>query len=239
MKKHNPLRAQDDFPMKRSRGGSMKQEQIAAIYNQLSQTYPRFTDIQSEWSESMLNSTPFESLVSVVLSTMTHSRRLQIACEQLFAVISTPEEVLALDDNRLKALIQPVAHYNRKTKNLKEMCTQLIQRHHGQVPRTREELLALTGVGLKCADIVMNFTYGSDAIAVDTHVHRVLNRTGIVTTKTAEETSQAVNSITPQEYRKHAHEWLIQHGMYTCTARKPKCSHCAIAHWCEYRQFSK
>ena len=213
----------------------MEKVKIAEIYKILSQTYPIFSENENDWSGNGLDSTPFKSLISVMLSTMTNSKRVVRACVALFAEISTPEELLKLDDDYLKELIKPVAHYNRKTKHLKEMCKQLLERHDGQVPGNREDLLALTGVGLKCADIMMNFTFGGDSIAIDTHVHRVLNRTGMVETKTAEETSVKVTNITPLEYRKHAHEWLIQHGMQICVARTPKCSECSILGLCEFK----
>lgn len=212
----------------------MDQEKIEKIYEILSKNYPLFDEQNNEWATRGLNSTPFKNLVSVNLSTMTNTKRVIRAAVALFSEISTPQELLQLSDERLTELIKPVAHYNRKTKMLKEMCQQLIEKHDGQVPQTREELLALKGVGRKSVDILMNFTFGSDSIAVDTHVHRVLNRTGIVKTKAAEETANAIQEITPDRYRKHAHEWLIQHGMHTCTARNPKCAECRIYELCEW-----
>lgn len=212
----------------------MGKVKLDSIYKNLSQTYQIFSEKKDDWSGNGLNSTPFKSLVSVMLSTMTNSKRVIRTALALFEQISTPEELLKLDDDHLRELIKPVAHYNRKTKHLKDMSNQLIERHNGQVPETREELLALIGVGIKCADIIMNFTFGGDSIAVDTHVHRFLNRTGIVKTKSAEETAKLIVDITPNEYRKHAHEWLIQHGMNTCVARNRKCSECSIVELCEY-----
>ena len=214
----------------------MQEERIAEIYHRVSNAYQIFSENGNEWEANGLNSTPFKNLVAAALSTVTHSKRVIRACVALFAVASTPEEILKLDDERLKELIKPVAHYNRKTIQLKEMCRQLIQRHGGEVPATREALLALKGVGPKVADLIMNFNFGGDAIAVDTHIHRLLNRTGMVQTKSAEETALVINAITPAQYRKHAHEWLIQHGGLICTARKPKCEECIIRDLCEYRK---
>lgn len=212
----------------------MDEEKVEMIYIQLKNHYKLFSEFDNEWSANILDSTPFKNLVSTMLSTMTHSKRVAKAATDLFAAASTPEDILKLEDYHLTELIKPVAHYNRKTKLLKQMCTQLIERHDGQVPSNRTDLLALSGVGPKVADLVMNFTFGSDEIAVDTHIHRLLNRTGVVETKSALETSKDINDITPAPYKKHAHEWLIQHGMQVCVARKPKCDQCIIKDSCEY-----
>ncbi|OAB42499.1 hypothetical protein PGLA_12610 [Paenibacillus glacialis] len=126
-----------------------------------------------------------------------------------------------MEDAELALLIKPAAHYNRKTKNLKTMCGQLIERHNGEIPNTREELLALTGVGRKCTDIMMHFTFSKATIAVDTHVHRVVNRLGIAHTISREDTADKINEVTPMRFKHHAHEWIIQHGMKICIARKP------------------
>lgn len=212
----------------------MDEEKVEMIYIQLKDHYKLFSEFDNEWSANNLDSTPFKNLVSTMLSTMTHSKRVAKAATGLFAAASTPEDILKLEDDQLTELIKPVAHYNHKTKLLKQMCTQLIERHDGQVPSNRTDLLALSGVGPKVADLVMNFTFGSDEIAVDTHIHRLLNRTGVVETKSALETSKEINDITPAQYKKHAHEWLIQHGMQVCIARKPKCDQCIIKDSCEY-----
>lgn len=205
---------------------------IEKIYYRLKETYPIFKD--NDWAFNPTRNTPFQSLVSVTLSAMTNSNRLVQACQGLFAEVSTPEELLALSDDHLRDLIRPVAHYNRKTIQLKEMCQQLLDRHEGEVPSTREELLALKGVGRKSVDIIMNFTFGEETIAVDTHVHRVLNRLGLVKTNTPLETADVVTEVTPKKFRKHAHEWLVLHGMETCSARSPKCGICAVQDLCEY-----
>lgn len=210
---------------------------IEQVYTQLSNTYQIFSENDNDWDNNGLSNTPFKSLVSVKLSTMTHTKRVIKAALALYAEISTPEELLNLDDARLVELIKPVAHYNRKAQHLKEMCKQLIEKHNGEVPRTREELMALQGVGRKCVDIMMNFTFNVDAIAVDSHVHRVLNRIGLVNSKNHVETADIINQITPIRFKKHAHEWLIQHGMHTCIAQKPKCSDCTITTLCD--TFSK
>nr|WP_272918728.1 endonuclease III [Malikia spinosa] len=182
-----------------------------------------------------LSSTPFRCLVSVCLSTMTITPRVVKACVPLFERVSNFEELLALDDEALRTIIKPVAHYNRKTTNLKIMCQQILQDFGGRIPDTHQDLMKLQGVGRKVADIMMNFIFHEDTIAVDTHVLRVLNRLDIVHTSVAEAAADQINGITPAHYKRHAHEWLIQHGMQACTARRPRCGACCISELCSYR----
>lgn len=158
----------------------MKQETIESVYQKLSQTFKIFKENENEWDANGLSSNPFKSLVSVKLSTMTQTPRVIKACVALYEKADTPEGILELSDDELRNLIKPVAHYNRKTLHIKEMCQQLIDRHNGKVPNNREKLLALQGVGRKCVDIMMNFTFDKKAIAVDSHVHRVVNRIGFM-----------------------------------------------------------
>jgi endonuclease-3 len=139
------------------------------------------------------------------------------------------------DSTPFKRLLKPVGLYNRKAENLKAMCRQLIERHDGKVPDNKEELIKLKDVGGKSADIMLNLTFGKDTIAVDTHVHRVLNGTGMVDTETRMEPAYEVYRITPEKYRKHTHERLIRHGRGTCTARNPKCRICTINELCGYK----
>ena len=212
----------------------MDKKKITRIYEVLSATYQTFAENGNEWDANGLSSTPFKSLVSVMLSTMTNSKRVIRAAIALFAEATTPEQLLALHDDELTALIKPVAHYNRKTLHLNEMSQQLLDRHHGQVPRTREALMALQGVGRKCTDIMLNFTFEAPAIAVDTHVLRVLNRLGVIATESAQQAADEINALTPDNYKQHAHEWLIQHGMKVCVARKPRCEECPLTQLCEY-----
>lgn len=212
----------------------MDQQKITQIYERLSESQPTFNDTDNEWIAKGLSSTPFKALVSVTISTMTTEKRTIDACTALYERVSTPKQLLELEDEELALLIKPAAHYNRKTKNLKKMCQQLIEKHNGEVPDTRDELLALTGVGRKCTDIMMHFTFSEPTIAVDTHVHRVVNRLGIVHTTLREDTADAINEITPLQFKHHAHEWIIQHGMKICIARKPKCSDCSLTDLCDY-----
>lgn len=217
----------------------MTAKKIEKIYETLSNTYKIFAENENEWEANGLNSTDFKSLVSVMLSTMTNTKRVIRACIALYEVATTPEEILSLKDEKLIEFIKPVAHYNRKAKHLKEMSQQIIDRHHGEVPRTESELMALQGVGRKCTDIMMNFNFGGDTIAVDSHVHRVLNRLGVVSTTKNEQTADEINMLTPKNYKKHAHEWLIQHGMNICVARNPKCAECTISSFCDYYKNKK
>jgi endonuclease-3 len=146
--------------------------------------------------------------------------------------VSTFEELLALDDEELRTIIKPVAHYNRKTVNLKILCQQIIEEHGGEIPSDRESLLKLQGVGRKVADLMMNHLFSEDSIAVDTHVLRVLQRLNIVEDTTAEKAADTINAITPAGYKRHAHEWLIQLGMQVCHARSPDCPSCVVSHLC-------
>lgn len=217
----------------------MENEKIIKFYETLSSDFKIFGENENDWEANGLSDNDFKSLVSVMLSTMTHTKRVIRAAVALYEVATTPQEIVKLSDEELIELIKPVAHYNRKTKHLKEMSQQLLDRHEGKVPRTEEKLLALQGVGRKCASIMLNFNFGENIIAVDSHVHRVLNRVGILKTKTNEQTAEIINKITPLKFKKHAHEWIIQQGMNTCTARKPKCSDCSLITICsEYKLMS-
>lgn len=207
---------------------------ISAVYSSLSKAYPTFDQSDDEWMTNGLSSTPFRSIVSAALSTMTTTKRVVAACVPLYKKVSTFEELLALDDEELRGIIKPVAHYNKKTKSLKLMCKQIIERHDGKIPGTKEELLQLQGIGLKCASLIMNFIFDTPLIAVDTHIHRLLNRLGVVDTTSTDVTTKVINEVTSSEYKKHAHEWLIQHGMKVCVARSPHCDECIVSNRCAY-----
>lgn len=212
----------------------MNQNKISKIYDLLSQTQPTFDQTDDEWMTNGLSSTPFKSLVSVALSTMTTTKRTVTACKALYAEVSDFEALMNIDEAELVELIKPVAHYNRKAKSLKKMSRQIIEDHNGEIPRSTEELMALAGIGRKCADIMMHFVFEEPTIAVDTHVHRLVNRLGMVHTHSAEDTADVLNQITSKAYKKHAHEWLILHGMNICKARSPKCQECALVDLCSY-----
>ena len=219
---------------KHIQNSSNRVQRLDLIYEQLSRNYSTFDQTDDPWMTNGLSSTPFRCLVSVCLSTMTVTPRVVKACVPLFERVSSFEELLALDDEALRTIIKPVAHYNRKTTNLKIMCQQILRDFGGRIPDTHEDLMKLQGVGRKVADIMMNFIFGQDTIAVDTHVLRVLNRLEIVRTAVAEEAADQINALTPGRYKRHAHEWLIQHGMQMCTARNPRCNGCCVANLCSH-----
>jgi len=179
--------------------------------------------------------TPFELLVSVVLSAQATDVSVNKATAKLFPVANTPAALAALGVERLKPYIQTIGLFNTKAKNLIALCEQLLERHGGEVPRTREALEALPGVGRKTANVVLNTAFGDPTIAVDTHIFRVANRTGLAPGRTVREVEDRLVRTTPEEYRKDAHHWLILHGRYVCVARKPKCGSCAIEDLCEFK----
>lgn len=206
--------------------------------NKINEVYRRFTMIYPPSSrfvpEAKIQADPFRSLVGVVLSAQTRDEMTARACNNLFPIADTPEAVLKLSDERLVECIKPVGMYNNKAKNLKKMCTQLIERHGGQVPKTRQELMALAGVGRKSTDIMMRFVYHEGAIAVDTHVHRLSNRLGLVNTPSADVTADFLAENTPEQYKMSAHEWFINYGKYVCKSRSPRCDECIFTDICNY-----
>jgi len=177
---------------------------------------------------------PFELLVAVVLSAQATDRSVNQATDKLFRVANTPAAMHALGEEGLMAHIRTIGLFRTKARNLLGLCRALVEHHGGQVPRTREALEALPGVGRKTANVVLNVAFGEPTIAVDTHIFRVANRTGLAPGKNVEEVEQRLLKTVPEEFKQHAHHWLILHGRYVCTARKPKCWQCAIAKWCEF-----
>lgn len=180
--------------------------------------------------------TPFELLIAVILSAQATDVSVNKATEKLYPVASTPEAILALGVEGLKPYIKTIGLFNSKAGNIIKTCRILIDQHGGKVPRTRAELEALPGVGRKTANVILNTAFGEPTIAVDTHIFRVANRTGIAKGKTPLEVEKRLVRLTPEEFRKDAHHWLILHGRYTCKARKPLCGACPIIEWCEYRK---
>ena len=156
------------------------------------------------------------------------------ASATLFALAITPQEMLELDDRAIAAAIKPCGLYNNKTRSIRRFCEALLAEHGGVVPETRQGLMSLPGIGRKCADIVLSFTFGKDVIAVDTHVHRVCNRTGLTQAKTADKTAAQLEERSPQWALHDGHFWLIQFGKRVCTARTPKCETCPISGLCEW-----
>jgi endonuclease-3 len=182
---------------------------------------------------------PFELLISVILSAQATDVSVNKATALLYPVANTPQAFLELGEARLKEFIKTIGLFNSKAKNIIETCRRLIEQHDGQVPTTREELEALPGVGRKTASVVLNTAFGEPTIAVDTHIFRVSNRTGLAKGKTPLEVEMRLTKLTPDEFRQNAHHWLILHGRYTCKARKPECPNCVINDLCEYRKKTK
>jgi len=179
--------------------------------------------------------TPFELLIAVILSAQATDKSVNAATRKLYRVASTPQAIFALGAEGLSAYIRTIGLYNAKAKNVIETCRLLLERHGGEVPRDRESLEALPGVGRKTANVILNTAFGEPTIAVDTHIFRVANRTGLAPGKTVQTVEQALLKFTPDEFKLNAHHWLILHGRYVCKARTPECYRCLIQDLCEYR----
>jgi endonuclease-3 len=177
----------------------------------------------------------FELLVSVVLSAQATDVSVNKATAKLFEVANTPAAILALGEDRLKPYIQTIGLFNSKAKNIVGACKILVKQHNGQVPHDREALEALPGVGRKTANVILNTAFGEPTIAVDTHIFRVSNRTGLATGKNVSAVEAKLEKFTPDEFKRDAHHWLILHGRYVCKARKPTCPVCVIADICDYK----
>ncbi|MEK9776746.1 MAG: endonuclease III [Quisquiliibacterium sp.] len=180
-------------------------------------------------------SNPFELLVAVLLSAQATDRSVNLATRRLFARARTAQKILELGLENLSREIQTIGLYRSKAKHLIETCKLLLQHHGGEVPRDREALEALPGVGRKTANVVLNTAFGEPTIAVDTHIFRVSNRTRIAPGRTPLQVEQRLLKMVPAEFRQNAHHWLILHGRYVCKARKPECWRCPIAQWCEHK----
>jgi len=177
---------------------------------------------------------PFELLVAVILSAQATDRSVNKATAELFRHANTPEKMLALGEARVRELIRNIGLFNTKARNLIRVCELLVERHGGCVPREREALESLPGVGRKTANVILNSAFGEPTIAVDTHIFRVANRTGLAPGKTPREVEDRLLRVVPDEFKRHAHHWLILHGRYVCLARKPRCPECIISDLCEY-----
>lgn len=179
--------------------------------------------------------TPFELLISVILSAQATDVSVNKATARLYPVANTPEAIHALGIDGLSEYIKTIGLYNSKAKNVIETCRLLMERHNGEVPETREALEALPGVGRKTANVVLNTAFRQVAMAVDTHIFRVSNRTGIAPGKNVVEVEKQLMKFVPRDYLLDAHHWLILHGRYVCQARKPRCGSCRIEDLCDYK----
>ena len=180
-------------------------------------------------------SNPFELLIAVMFSAQATDISVNAATRTLFPLANTPRKMLDLGEEKLGAHIQRIGLYKTKAKHAIETCRRLLERHNGEVPQTREELEALPGVGRKTANVILNTAFGQPTIAVDTHIFRVSNRTGIAPGKTPLEVEKKLQKVVPDKFKLDAHHWLILHGRYICKARKPVCAACIISDLCEYK----
>jgi endonuclease-3 len=183
--------------------------------------------------------TPYELLVSVTLSAQATDKSVNLATARLFPVANTPAAILALGEAGLKDYIKTIGLYNTKARNLLSAARILVEKHGGVVPKDREALEALPGVGRKTANVVLNTAFGEPTIAVDTHIFRVSNRTGLAPGKDVRTVEDKLLETTPEEFKQDAHHWLILHGRYVCKARKPECPRCIIADLCEFKHKTK
>jgi endonuclease-3 len=215
---------------KKAAAGSLPQWTTAEI----EEAFRRFAAARPEPRGELEHINPFTLLVAVVLSAQATDAGVNKATPALFAIADTPEKMGALGEQRLQELIKTIGLYRTKAKNLIALSRKLVEEHGGQVPRSREALEALSGVGRKTANVVLNVAFGEPTIAVDTHIFRVGNRTGLATGKTPFEVEAKLDAIVPSPYKRHAHHWLILHGRYVCVARRPLCEQCLIADLCKW-----
>ncbi|MDP9902904.1 endonuclease III [Variovorax ginsengisoli] len=206
----------------------MKKENIVLFFDTLRAANPT-PETELEYTS------PFELLAAVLLSAQATDVGVNKATRKLFPVANTPQAILDLGVEGLEGYIKTIGLYRSKAKHLIEACRMLVELHGGEVPRTRAELEALPGVGRKTANVVLNVAFGEPTIAVDTHIFRMGNRTGLAPGKTPLEVELKLEKRIPMEYRLHAHHWLILHGRYVCVARKPRCWECAVATFCSFK----
>ncbi len=226
-----------------------KKQDPARPSSKPSQHDETFCPNSSEWADELFRrlketiphpktelryTTPFELLVAVVLSARTTDKSVNRVTQKLFKVANTPEGILKLGEEGLKAYLRPLGFYNQKAKRLIQLCRALLEQHGGEIPKERQALESLPGVGRKTANVVLNTLFGEETIAVDTHVFRVANRTGLAPGKTRTEVERKLLETVPAPFRRIAHHLLVLHGRYVCTARNPNCSHCVIFDLCAW-----
>jgi endonuclease-3 len=197
--------------------------------------YARLRELDPEPRSELEYRTPFELLVAVVLSAQATDKSVNLATRKLYKAASTPAAIAALGAAGLEPFIQTIGLFRTKAKNVARLAEILRDEHGGEVPASREALEALPGVGRKTANVVLNIAFGQPTIAVDTHIFRVANRTGLAPGKNVDEVEQRLLRVTPPEFLQHAHHWLILHGRYVCKARKPECWRCPVPDLCDYK----
>lgn len=196
--------------------------------------FRRFKGANPKPTTELCADTPFELLIAVILSAQATDKSVNKATAQLFKKANSPRAILRLGEQGLIHYIKNIGLYNSKARNIMETCRMLVEKHQGEVPSGQSDLEALPGVGRKTANVIRNTAFGEPTIAVDTHIFRVANRTGLATGKTVTAVEKKLIQVVPEEYKHDAHHWLILHGRYVCTARKPQCPQCLIADLCEY-----
>jgi endonuclease-3 len=206
----------------------MKKEKVVELFR-------RLRDLDPHPTTELEYKSPFELLVAVILSAQATDVGVNKATKKLFRVARTPKAIAELGEEGLKPYIATIGLYNAKAKNVVATAKAIVEQHGGRVPESREALEALPGVGRKTANVVMNTAFGAETIAVDTHIFRVANRTGLAPGKDVRAVEDKLMKVVPPEFRKDAHHWLILHGRYVCKARKPLCPSCAINDLCSYR----
>jgi endonuclease-3 len=210
----------------------LNKEKRTAIFSLLREQNPSPTT-------ELVYQSPFELLIAVILSAQATDIGVNKATKKLYAVANTPEAIYSLGLTKLKSYIKTIGLYNNKAKNIIETCRILTEQYHGVVPQDREALESLPGVGRKTANVILNTAFGEPTIAVDTHIFRVSNRTGIAPGKNVVEVEKKLLKFVPEEFKRDAHHWLILHGRYTCIARNPKCDNCLIFDYCEWKDKKK
>ena len=207
----------------------MNQQKRLAIFDRLAEAIP-------EPATELNHSNPFELLIAVVLSAQATDKGVNKATVKLFPVANTPQAILNLGETSLKEYIKTIGLFNTKGANIIKLCAQLLEKHDGKVPESREELEALPGVGRKTANVILNTAFGQHTIAVDTHIFRVSNRTRLAPGKNVLDVEKKLEKTVPKQHKKDAHHLLILHGRYTCIARKPRCQSCVIEDLCEFKE---
>ena len=197
--------------------------------------FERLRELNPEPTTELVYRNAFELLIAVILSAQATDKSINSATRRLFAQTNTPQTILALGEEKLSEFIKTIGLYRAKARHIIRTCRILVEQHGGAVPESREALEALPGVGRKTANVVLNTSFGHPTIAVDTHIFRVSNRTGLAPGKDVREVEDRLLKFVPEEFRRNAHHWLILHGRYVCKARKPDCPKCPIHDLCEYR----
>jgi endonuclease-3 len=204
--------------------------------DKITEVFSRFKDLNPKPTTELVYASPFELLVAVILSAQATDKSVNIATRTLFKAANTPATIHALGIEGLSKYIRTIGLFNAKAKNIIATCRMVMDQHDSQVPRIREALEALPGVGRKTANVILNTVFGDPTIAVDTHIFRVSNRTGIAPGKTVQHVEDKLLKVVPAQFKQNAHHWLILHGRYVCKARKPECPTCIIADLCAYKQ---